>query len=182
MMELSHRVCTIRVTHGGITAVHRRRNGGIIGAALLGIFGVAASTLLSVIVCSRIMAGTFTPDLLLAPLTGVPFMALALLYISILGRRWGTVELDREGNSITWIRGGATRGTWRLSDVARVDRRYAFLHTYRPRTLGRVERWMSLLMKDGTRVPIFLGTNEELQAIEERLRRWGLRGIVDQNV
>ncbi|MBN2078315.1 MAG: hypothetical protein JW838_05075 [Spirochaetes bacterium] len=174
MLELSHRVCTIRMTQGRITAVHNRRKGAIIGSLLLGFFGASGSTLLSIIVCSRVMEGTFTPDLLLAPLTGLPFIALAVLYIAILGRRWGTVELDRERNTLLWLQGGAARGTWMLSDVARVERRYAFLHTYRVSTLGRVERWMSLLMKDGTRVPLFLGTGEELEKIGEHLGRWGL--------
>lgn len=174
MMEFSHGVCTMRLSDERITVVHRRRKGAIIGSVLLGFFGVSGSTLLSIIVCSRVMEGTFTPDLLLAPLTGVPFIALAVLYIAILGRRWGTVELDRERNTLLWLQGGAARGTWTLSDVARVERRYAFLHTYRVSTLGNVERWMSLLMKDGTRVPLFLGTGRELEAIGEHLGSWGL--------
>ncbi len=174
MMEFSHGACTMRLSDERITVVHRRRIGAIIGAVLLGIFGIVASTFLSIIVCSRVMEGDFTPDLLLAPLAGLPFMVLAVFYTAVLGRRWGTVELDRRRNTLLWLQGGATKGTWMLSDVARVERRYAFLHTCRVSTLGKVERWMSLLMKDGTRVPLYLGTVEELEAIEEHLRRLGL--------
>lgn len=174
MLELSHRVCTIRMTNGRITAVHHRRKGAIIGSLLLGIFGVAGSACLSVIVCSRVMEGTFTPDLLLAPLTGIPFIALAVFYIILQGRRWGNVELDRDGNTALWRQNGATRGMWTLPDVARVERRRAFLPTYRVRNLVMPERWMVLVMKDGTPVPLFLGNRDELEAVEEQLRRWGL--------
>lgn len=174
MMDFSSGVSTMRLSEERITVVHRRRNGAIIGAALLGIFGIVASAVLSIIVCSRVTEGDVTPDLLLAPLTGLPFMVLAVFYAAILGRRWGTVELDRRRNTLLWLQGGSARGTWTLSDVARVERRHAFLHTFRVSTLGKVERWMSLMMKDGTRVPLYLGTGEELETIEEHLRRWGL--------
>lgn len=140
----------------------------IAGAWLLGAFGIAASLTMTALFASILVSEGFEPSLLLAPLLGLPFLAVSAFQLRLLQRRWGSVEVDAQAGTIVWRQGNRLRGTWSTNDARRIRNQHAFLVTYRD-PLSFSEFLLVADLHNGNTLTLLVGNREERIAVQEAL-------------
>ncbi len=139
----------------------------IAGAWLLAAIGIATSLGMTALVVWILIREGFEPLMLVAPLMGLPFLAVATLQLRALQRRWGSVEMDARAKTIVWRQGTRVRGTWSVNDICRLRSQHALLVTYRFLLLP--ELWLVADLRSGDTLTLLLGNQEERRIVQDAL-------------